>query len=71
MILADLMDEYAVVWMVLYITLTALSVFWSVRRYRKKQINGKKLAGKIFSTLLIGFPFLLVWLWYLALSLAY
>ena len=65
------MDEYAVVWMVLYITLTALSVFWSVRRYRKKQINGKKLAGKIFSTLLIGFPFLLVWLWYLALSLAY
>ncbi len=71
MLLGDLLSEYAVVWMLLYIACTALSIFWLASRYQKRMMSGQEIAGKIFTILVLGFPFLVVWLWYLSVSMAY
>ena len=71
MLLGDLLSEYAVVWILLYIACTAFSILWLARRYQKKLMSGQDLAGKIFVILLLGVPFVAVMLWYIAVSLAY
>ena len=71
MLLGNLLSEYAVVWILLYVVCTALSILWLVSRHQKKMMSGQELAGKIFIILLLGFPFVAVMLWYIAVSLAY
>lgn len=50
---------------------TAFSILWLASRYQKKRMSGQEFAGKIFMVLLLGFPFVAVMLWYIAVSLAY
>jgi hypothetical protein len=71
MLLGDLLSEYAVVWILLYVVCTAFSILWLASRYQKKRMSGQEFAGKIFMILLLGFPFVAVMLWYIAVSLAY
>ncbi|HBV62323.1 MAG TPA: hypothetical protein DEF45_04810 [Rhodopirellula sp.] len=71
MLLGDLLSEYAVVWILLYVVCTASSIFWLTSRYQKKMMSGQELAGKIFIIMLLGFPFVAAMLWYIAVSLAY
>ena len=71
MLLGNLLSEYAVVWILLYVVCTISSIFWLASRYQKKMMSGQELAGKMFTILLLGFPFVAIMFWYIAVSLAY
>lgn len=71
MLRGDLISEYAVFWMLFYLVCTAMSISWLVRLYQRKKMSGLPVVGMVMLVLVLGLPFLGVWLWYLAVSLAY